>query len=209
MYNQTTTTLSVNASVTDGGTLTYQWYSNTTKSNTGGTAVTTTQGSGGTTSSLALNKSAHSDWTKQYYYYVVVTNKLASSAATAAVTSVPITVTFLNGKWKSSYGDYFDINITSYNSSTKSATGTINGGDYNILEIHGDMTTQNLTFYCYEVNGWNAGTYCAFSINVTKNTTKTIYSQAWGSTTLAAAKSSWPHSDSGWNTDDPYTITTQ
>jgi hypothetical protein len=63
--------LTVSASVTDGGTLTYQWYSNTTKANTGGTAITT----GGTGPSFTpdINTNSITDVTP-FYYYVLVTN---------------------------------------------------------------------------------------------------------------------------------------
>ncbi|GHV46041.1 hypothetical protein FACS1894204_06860 [Synergistales bacterium] len=58
-------TLSVAASVTDGGTLSYQWYDNgTTNGNVGGTAVGT--------NSASYSPSAVAVGTK--YYYVVVTN---------------------------------------------------------------------------------------------------------------------------------------
>jgi len=61
----TTHEMSVTASVTDGGTLTYQWYSNTTASNTGGTAI---PGETGTTFHAPI------DVLGTFYYYVVVTN---------------------------------------------------------------------------------------------------------------------------------------
>jgi uncharacterized protein (TIGR02145 family) len=60
-----TTTLSVVAVVDDGGTLTYQWYSNTTPSNTGGTEIS---GATGATFKAPM------DVEGTFYYYVVVTN---------------------------------------------------------------------------------------------------------------------------------------
>jgi hypothetical protein len=75
------------ASVTDGGTLTYQWYSNTTASNTGGTPVSGAAGTSFTTPQL--NASGN------YYYYCVVTNTNngAEGAKTATAVSNVATVT--------------------------------------------------------------------------------------------------------------------
>jgi hypothetical protein len=100
--NATATALSVTASVTDGGTLSYQWYRNTANSTSGGTAVGT-------------NSSAYTPVTTStgtYYYYVEITNTITnnsdggqkstsvkSNAATVMVSS-PITyftVTFNAG----------------------------------------------------------------------------------------------------------------
>jgi len=66
-YNQgaTATPLTVAASVTDGGTLSYQWYSNATNSNTDGTPIS------GATANSYTPPTTGSGTT---YYYVVVTN---------------------------------------------------------------------------------------------------------------------------------------
>ncbi|MGR6907175.1 discoidin domain-containing protein, partial [Lysinibacillus sp. BSL11] len=61
----TSPTLSVGASVNDGGILSYQWYSNTTNSPSGGTPI-----SGATNASYAAPTST----VGTMYYYVVVTN---------------------------------------------------------------------------------------------------------------------------------------
>ncbi|GHT73367.1 hypothetical protein FACS189456_3730 [Bacteroidia bacterium] len=66
--------LSVTAEVNDGGTLSYQWYSNTTYSNTGGTAV-----SGATSTTYAPSTATAG----MFYYYVVVTNTKNGTTATA------------------------------------------------------------------------------------------------------------------------------
>lgn len=79
-------TLSVTASVSDGGTLSYQWYSNTTNSNSGGTAI------GGADSST---HSAPTGTVGTTYYYVEVTNTnpSATGSQTATAASNPATVT--------------------------------------------------------------------------------------------------------------------
>jgi hypothetical protein len=73
--------------VTGSGTLTYQWYSNTTNSNTGGTPVS---GATGSTFSIPAGLT-----TGTYYYYCVVSSvgavSVPSNAATVTVTSaIPI-----------------------------------------------------------------------------------------------------------------------
>jgi hypothetical protein len=74
--------LSVTAGVTDGGTLSYQWYENATDSNTGGTAK------GGNSNTLTLNADDYTN-NEYYYYYVEVknTNNGATGNKTATSTS--------------------------------------------------------------------------------------------------------------------------
>jgi hypothetical protein len=78
--------LSVTAGVSDGGALSYQWYSNTSGSNTGGTPIT-----GATVSSYSPSTAA----TGARWYYVTVTNtnNSASGVKTAGVTSNAAAVT--------------------------------------------------------------------------------------------------------------------
>jgi hypothetical protein len=59
----------VAATVTDSHTLSYQWYSNTSRSNTGGTAVS---GATDATYTIPTSKAAG-----DYYYYCVVKDALA------------------------------------------------------------------------------------------------------------------------------------
>jgi hypothetical protein len=86
----TASPLSVTASVTDGGTLSYQWYSNTADSATGGTAI-----SGATAASYTPPITDNGT----VYYYVVVTNTndSATGAKTAAVTSAVAEVKKIEG----------------------------------------------------------------------------------------------------------------
>jgi uncharacterized repeat protein (TIGR02543 family) len=78
--------LSVAATVSDSGMLSYQWYSNTTSSNSGGTAIN------GATSATYAAPTITSGTT---YYYVVVTNTngSATGSQTATATSSAVTVT--------------------------------------------------------------------------------------------------------------------
>ena len=79
--------LDVTASVTDGGTLSYQWYSNTTNSATGGRSV-------GSNLNSYLPPTSTAGTT---YYYVVVTNTITDNndggAKTASITSSAEAVT--------------------------------------------------------------------------------------------------------------------
>ena len=85
--------LSVTAGVTDGGDLTYQWYSNSTNSNSNGTALHEEKGT-----TLTLDK-AHHTANGNYYFYVVVTNtnNNVNGIKTATATSDVATVTVTGG----------------------------------------------------------------------------------------------------------------
>lgn len=73
------TALSVTASVGDGGTLSYQWYSNTTTTNSGGTLIS------GATSADYTPPTAVAG---TLYYYCVVTNTLAGYSPVSATSNV-------------------------------------------------------------------------------------------------------------------------
>ena len=90
--------LTIEASISDGGTLSYQWYSNNTNSNSGGTAIT-----GATNSSYTVPTT--SVGTTYYYYEVTNTNSSATGTKTATITSTVATI-----EVKSNKGDGgFDI----------------------------------------------------------------------------------------------------
>ena len=84
-YNQgaAATALSVTASVTDGGTLSYQWYRNTVNSTTGGTLISGATGGSYTPSTATVGT---------VYYYVVVTNTLSGYHATNTSTTAAVAV---------------------------------------------------------------------------------------------------------------------
>ena len=89
--NEPAAALSVTAGVTDGGTLSYQWYSNTTNSTTDGTPV-------GTNSNTYTPSTAMVGTT---YYYCVVTNTnneaTANKTATATSDAAAVTVNASGG----------------------------------------------------------------------------------------------------------------
>ena len=118
-------TLTVTASVTDGGTLSYQWYENTTNSTTGGTAI------GGDDDTLTLNKEDY-DAGDTLYFFVRVTNTIANNGdggtktatATSTVATVTITSVLVNAKhpsitdqpqggtWNVNEDDVFTLTVT-------------------------------------------------------------------------------------------------
>ncbi len=79
--------LEVSASVSDGGTITYQWYSNSANSAEGGTAIS------GETAASYIPATASLGIT---YYYVIATNTLDGSSATVASNVATVTVTDVN-----------------------------------------------------------------------------------------------------------------
>ena len=89
----TATALSVAASVTDGGALSYQWYSNASNSNSGGTLI------GGQTNA---SYTPPTGTVGTVYYYVVVTNTIPNNGdggtktATLASNTAAITVNVVN-----------------------------------------------------------------------------------------------------------------
>lgn len=78
------TNLSVSASKTDGGTLSYQWYVNDTNRNWGGTAIADA------TSSSYAPGTAEEGGTK--YYYCVVTNTIQGYSSSVASETAQITI---------------------------------------------------------------------------------------------------------------------
>lgn len=78
-------TLSVTASVTDGGTLSYQWYSAASSTNSGGTAIPNA-----TASTFSVPTAAAG--TKYYYCVVTNTNSAATVEKTAATPSAAASV---------------------------------------------------------------------------------------------------------------------
>jgi hypothetical protein len=89
---RTSVNLSVAASKTDAGVLSYQWYTNgTTNSNIGGTPVTT----GGMDATYAPDVTTAG--TTYYYCVVTNTNYLATGAKTATATSDAVLITVNSG----------------------------------------------------------------------------------------------------------------
>lgn len=125
-----TAALTVAANVTDGGTLSFQWFSNTTNSNSGGTAI-----SGAT--SATFNAPTTVAGTRHYYVVVTNTNNSATGSTTAIRASNAASVTILGPPVR--FGDVND-------------DGVINAADVTLLRRYiaaSDKTAflnANLTF---------------------------------------------------------------
>ena len=79
--------LSVTAAVYDGGTLTYQWYSNSTRSNNGGDPIN---------GEVHATFTAPTDTVGTFYYYVGVTNTLDGAGNTTAYSSPALVTVYPN-----------------------------------------------------------------------------------------------------------------
>ena len=114
----TFTAVSISAVSPDGGQLSYQWYSNSSSSNSGGSEI-----SGQTDATLTLAKADY-DTNGSYYFYVVVTNTLydTSNTTTSNVAEVVImgNVFVLESRWVGTWEateyeeDYFYIELSGY-----------------------------------------------------------------------------------------------
>lgn len=94
-----TTTLEIDASVGDGGDLTYQWYSNTSNSTSGGTLI-----NGATNKSYTASTAAK---TTTYFYCVVTnTNTRVNGKTTATVTSHIAAISSIEGELTSITAQY-------------------------------------------------------------------------------------------------------
>jgi len=116
-------TLTVAASVTDGGVISYQWYKSASNSAAGGTAI-----SGQTNATLSLAKADYST-NGDYYFYVVVTNtnNNAVTTKTVSVSSAVATVTVIgNGGYLGILNLAFTlINDAAYEVSKGTSTATV------------------------------------------------------------------------------------
>ena len=125
-----TTDLTTSATVTDGGTLTYQWYRNTTNSNTGGTSI-----SGATSTTYAAPIAAFGT----IYYYCVVTNTNSSvpGEKTATATSNAVAVQVAAG-----YSLYFKNGASGWNL-YEGDTTTVYTGQPGKWSVSGNTLTLN------------------------------------------------------------------
>jgi hypothetical protein len=90
IVDQDAAALAVTATTIDGGALTYQWYSNTANSNSGGTAIV-----GATEASYMPSTKAADTGTLYYYVVVTNTNTGVNGAKTATATSTAAAITVI------------------------------------------------------------------------------------------------------------------
>ena len=141
---EVTKELTVKASVSDGGTLTYQWYSNTSNSTTDGTRI-----EGATSSSYEATVNAKE--TKYFYCIVTNTNNNVTAdiiTSVVAVASVEGELASITAKYTGSQGymlvgqiNHNDFTVTeTYTSGTErvDVTVTPNENSYSIDATNGD-----------------------------------------------------------------------
>jgi|GEM_PF-3376959 len=127
-------TLSVAATVSDGGTLSYQWYSNTANSNSGGTEIDDATGTSYTVpDGTGTNAGTH-------YYYCVVTNTLSggtnkTASSVASLTVGPKTVTLEWGAHEFTYDGTAQ--------KPSASVSNLEGGDTCAVTVTGGETNSN------------------------------------------------------------------
>lgn len=147
-------TLTANVTEAEDHTYTYQWYSNTTNSNTGGTIIE------GAVSSIYTIPNTTNRGT--YYYYCTVTASIDGSSVTASATSLDVTVTVSAKGYDSSSFTISDIDDQTYTGSQISPPVMVTCGGKTL-----DYGTDYTLDYGENVNvGTDAGTV---TINFTGN----------------------------------------
>ncbi|MFJ7370110.1 S-layer homology domain-containing protein, partial [Lysinibacillus sp. NPDC098008] len=138
----TNPTLSVGASVGDGGTLSYQWYSNTTNSPSGGTLI-----SGATNATYAAPTST----VGTVYYYVVVTNTNGGVSGSQTVISTSNVVSVIVNSAQT-----ITITITYNGNANTGGTAPTDSETYEQGEAVTVLgNTGNLIKAGYTFAGWN------------------------------------------------------
>lgn len=136
--------LTVKASISDGGNLTYQWYSSNTNSTEGGTKI-----EGATSSSYEAKVAAKE--TKYFYCVVTNTNNSATGAKTASTTTNVVAVASVEGELTritAKYtGEYELVNSQNYKRGitiTQYYEGVEVGVEVNASSVGNDYTISDL-----------------------------------------------------------------
>ena len=195
--DNTVTPLTVGGATTGGiGTLSYQWYSNTTNTNSGGTTITNT-----TTTYTPLSSTPGT-----YYYYVEVRNGATggatacnttpSNVATITIHPLPVitsatfatesvcissTSTSMTASATTTTGT-----ITGYqwysNTSSSNASGTLINGATNATFTPPTSTTGTTYYFCEITNSWGCKTKTLISGAINVYAAPVIASQPTGAT---------------------------
>ncbi|QQE78224.1 InlB B-repeat-containing protein [Alicyclobacillus sp. SO9] len=148
------TPLKVAANVSDGGTVTYQWYSNTTDTNSGGTAITGATGGSYTPSTKSVGTT---------YYYAVATNTNSSvdgdKTATATSSVAKVTVNAALAPTGLSHSSVAQSGWTESWNAVSGATG------YNVYVNGTKVNNSPVTGTSYAVTGETAG--ASYKVTVT------------------------------------------
>ena len=126
---------SFSLTATGNGSLTYQWYYNTSNSTSGGTAI-----SGATSSTYSFTSSTAMSGR---YYYCVVTSTVGSSTATATSTPVLLKVQAANYSILNAGKTVYYNTISTAITDAVSGGGDTGGGTIKVLNTVTDNTTAN------------------------------------------------------------------
>ncbi|GHT65405.1 hypothetical protein AGMMS50239_25100 [Bacteroidia bacterium] len=145
----TATPLTVAATASDGGTLSYQWYSNTTNSTSGGASLGADNGA----RTAGYTPSTATGGTKYYYCVVTNTNNSVNGTRTATATSNTAEVTVTAGLHVNG-GDLLtalaDVKNAIVSALSSNATATVTGG------LSGVTETLTLTIPAGKTVVWQA-----------------------------------------------------
>ncbi len=194
--DNTVTALTVGGATTGGlGTLTYQWFSNTTNTNSGGTTITNTTA---TYTPLSTNPGT-------YYYYVEVRNGATggatacntrpSNVATITIHPLPVsTSTFATeslcisstASSMTASATTATGTIASYqwysNTASSYANGTLINGATNATFTPPTSTTGTTYYFCEITNSWGCSTRTAISGAINVYAAPVITTQPTGAT---------------------------
>lgn len=152
-------TLTANVTEAEDHTYTYQWYSNTTNSNTGGTIIE------GAVSSIYTISNTTNRGT--YYYYCTVTASITGSSATASTPSDAVTVTVSEKGYDSGSGfTISDIADQNYTGSAIQPKPVVKDGDKTLTE-----GTDYTLYYGENVNVGTGSVIINFTGNYSGETT--------------------------------------
>lgn len=194
--DNTVTALTIGGATTGGlGTLTYQWFSNTTNTNSGGTTITNT-----TTTFTPLSTTPGT-----YYYYVEVRNGATggatacnttpSNVATITIHPLPVsTSTFATeslcisstASSMTASATTATGTIASYqwysNTASSNASGTLINGATNGTFTPPTSTTGTTYYFCEITNSWGCSTRTAISGAINVYAAPVITAQPTGAT---------------------------
>ena len=192
----TVTALSTTATSGGLGTLTYQWFSNTSNTNTGGTVIT-----GATSSSYTPSSTT----TGTFYFYVEARNgatggaascnTTASDAATIIIHPLPLTSSTFAAENLCVGGSATPMvtsattatgTIASYqwysNTASSNASGTLINGATNATFTPPTTTTGTTYYFCEITNSWGCSTRTAISGAINVYAAPVITAQPTGAT---------------------------
>jgi hypothetical protein len=145
--NGTVSALSVSANVSDGGALTYQWYSNSTGETEDGLII------------LTANSSSYTPPTNTVgtvYYYCVVTNTneavdgeqtaTATSSAAAVIILADATASASSSTYTQTVSGAINVTVTPNGHTFTGITGLTEGSDYTISPINSNVYTINTLY---------------------------------------------------------------